>query len=103
VKLFGLATERKVRTEDWGEADDPVSGKEHVSSDWPKGVKPISFDAIGRLGFSEHDGQLYWDGRKVQTETKLGWFERGLAVAVAASSIVIALIEAARFSGFGAG
>jgi hypothetical protein len=46
---------------------------EDVKSDhsaWPEGVEPISWVNIDRLGVGQ-DNQLYWDGRRVETRSRL--------------------------------
>ncbi|MDW9582673.1 hypothetical protein GOB17_23935 [Sinorhizobium meliloti] len=64
---------------------------------WPKGVSGMTWDNMARIGVHEETGDLYWDGKKVSTRAKLETFERVLAFAVATSTVVLALIEGARF------
>lgn len=73
-----------------------------VPENWPPGIKAISSSGLSLLGIGT-DGALYWDGVKLQTETKLGKVERLLATTVAISSIVLAAIEVLRFMGYGEG
>ena len=64
---------------------------------WPKGVSGMTWDNMARIGVHEETGDLYWDGQKVQTKAKLETFERVLAFAVAASTVILAAVEVARF------
>lgn len=65
--------------------------------DWPEHVVPISISGVSLFGLHKKTGDLYWDGKKVQTKAKLETFERVLAFAVAASTVILAGIEIARF------
>lgn len=38
---------------------------------WPAGVQSITWDGIGRLGVGS-DNRLYWDGKPVVTQSRLG-------------------------------
>ena len=49
------------------------------------------------FGVHEETGNLYWDGKLVQTTNRLGNFERGLAIALAASLVSLAVLDAIRF------
>lgn len=37
---------------------------------WPRGVEPVSFEDLGRLGIDAGD-QLFWDGRPVEIRRRL--------------------------------
>lgn len=86
----------------WGNLGAEMEEDINKPATWPGGVKEITWNDLSRLGVGP-DNFLYWDGNRLQTETKLGTFERGLATTVALSSIVLAVIEVARFFGFGQG
>ena len=62
---------------------------------WPGGVTEMTIGHMARLGVGQ-DGFLYWDGKKLQTETRLATFERVLGIAVAVSTLVVASIESIR-------
>ncbi len=50
-----------------------------------------------RLTVDDQTGDLFWDGKKVKTESKLAWPERALATVATASSCVIALMSVLNF------
>jgi hypothetical protein len=58
-----------------------------AESKWPKGVTPISFMDLGRLGI-DAERQPYWDGEPVETRQKVG------ACLTVASAVVVALFTA---------
>jgi hypothetical protein len=64
--------------------------------DWPQNVRPISWNGLNLLG-SDGAGGLYWDGKKIQTVTRLGWIERILASAVAVGTVSMAVFDAIRY------
>ena len=39
-------------------------------STWPKGVRPISIDEVDGIGVDSR-GDLYWQGKRVETRTRL--------------------------------
>jgi len=53
---------------------------ETPKTEWPDDVTPISMDNFQRMGIGR-DQQLYWDGRRVETQRrlKLSWFQNLLA------------------------
>ena len=55
-------------------------------------------DGLSLLGLDEYNN-LYWDGQKIETTklVKLGGIEKLLAIAVAISSIIVAIVEVAKF------
>lgn len=55
---------------------------------WPQGVKEITFEAIGMLGFHERTHELYWNGEKVVTVRRLATVERWLAALAVAAAVV---------------
>ncbi len=58
-------------------------------SSWPEGVEPLSWANMGRIGVGR-DGHLYWDGRQVQTRSRLDlnvWQTIG-AVMIAVGTLV---------------
>lgn len=52
--------------------------------DWPEGVRPISVEGVGLFGI-DTDGQLYWDGKRVETVSRLSLTRRQRIVAGAAA------------------
>lgn len=73
--------------------------KEHKISnaqppeDWPKGVSPISQDGLALFGIHESTGDIYWDGKRVETKLTLGGKEAWLAWAVGISTVIMAFVE----------
>ena len=65
--------------------------------DWPRTVRPISMNGLGLLGVDERNGDLYWDGTKVETTKRLATFERTLAILATAATVAVAAVEVARF------
>lgn len=66
-----------------------------ASSNWPKGVKPISFMDLGRLGV-DAERRLYWDGEPVRVQQFIGlsfWQKVGVCL-TAASAVVVAFFTA---------
>jgi hypothetical protein len=57
---------------------------------WPHGVKRLLAADLLKFG-RDVDNTLYWDGKKVQTITRLGTFERILAGIVAFLAALAAL------------
>jgi hypothetical protein len=71
--------------------------REPAPSHWPRGVRQLSARGSDLFGVHEVTGNLYWDGKLVQTTNRLGNFERGLAIALAASLVSLAVLDAIRF------
>lgn len=57
-------------------------------ADWPPHIKPISIEGTGLFGIDPSTGDLYWDGRKVETTRRLANFERILATVGAAGALL---------------
>jgi hypothetical protein len=57
---------------------------------WPPNVRPMTIDETGLLGIRDRDGQLFWNGREIQTRKKvtLRGFELSLAVVVAVATLI---------------
>ena len=68
-----------------------------VPSHWPRGVRQLSLKGSALFGVHEDTGNLYWDGKLVQTANRLANFERGLAVILVASMLSLAVFDAIRF------
>jgi hypothetical protein len=68
---------------------DGSSRTKEFQKNWPQGVRPMSWDALGRLGVDDTN-QIYWDGKRLKTEVKLGWFASIAAVVLALSTVVAA-------------
>lgn len=61
----------------------------------PKGVTPISFMDLGRLGI-DVEKRLHWDGEPVETRQRISlsfWQKVGACLTVA-SAVVVALVNA---------
>ena len=57
---------------------------------WPKGVRPISFMDLGRLGIDARK-RLYWDGEPVETQHRINlsfWQKVGACLTVASAAVV---------------
>ncbi|MGI0525738.1 hypothetical protein [Rhizobium giardinii] len=81
---------------DWDAARRQPFADVETPDDWPKGVRPMSWQGINLLG-ADGVGGLYWDGKKVQTVTRLGFVERALATAVAVGTVSMAIFDAVRY------
>lgn len=79
---------------DFAEARRQPFADEPGPADWGD-VRPLSWNGIGLFGVGT-DGNLYWDGKLVETTKRLANFERVLAIIGAGSAAIIALIEVAR-------
>ncbi|MBB4347265.1 MULTISPECIES: hypothetical protein [Rhizobiaceae] len=66
-------------------------------AEWPAGVVPISIDGLALFGVHEASGELYWDGKRVETRITLARREAILAFLVAAATISMAVFDAWRF------
>ena len=47
---------------------------------WPKDVYAISMDQLDLLGVNYKTQKLYWDGKTVKTELRLGLMEKAIAL-----------------------
>lgn len=71
MRLQNFFQEEPLRDEDWNDSDGTVSGKNMESpADWPRGVTPMTWQGMGRLGFGE-DNRLYWDGKPILVEKRI--------------------------------
>lgn len=57
---------------DWDAARRQPFAEAETPDDWPKSVRPLSWNGISLFGVDEKRG-LFWDGKRVKTEIKLGW------------------------------
>lgn len=66
-----------------------MADKETEIDHWPDGVRPITWNAIGKLGFHEDTGKLYWDGNEIITKSvvQLGKNETLIAWIVAIATV----------------
>ncbi|ATU95563.1 hypothetical protein [Phyllobacterium zundukense] len=71
--------------------------RESVPPHWPREVKQLSLKGSALFGIHEETGNLYWDGKLVQTSNRLGNFERGLGMVLVASLVSLAIFDAIRF------
>lgn len=62
-----------------------------AESKWPKGVRPVSFMDLGRLGV-DAERQLYWDGEPLETRHRicLSFWQKLGAFLTVASVVVLA-------------
>ena len=76
--------------------DPPGTTRPDPAADYanPHGVRGLSQDDLGHLGLSR-EGELYWHGKPVQTEQRVGLknLERYLAAIVAAAAVVSAVAQ----------
>ena len=72
-------------------------GVDASNTHWPEKVRPISWDAIGKLGFHQVTGELYWDGKKVETSFGLSRRNEIIAWVVAGATVVMAVVDILRF------
>lgn len=71
--------------------------REPTPPHWPRGVRQLSTKGSDLFGIHEETGNLYWDGKLVQTTNRLGTFERALIIALTASLVSLAVFDATRF------
>ena len=75
-------------------------------STWPKGVRPISIDEVDGIGVDSR-GDLYWQGKRVETHTRLdlNWRQivyAGVLVVFAGLSAAGAIVQGwASYNGWG--
>jgi hypothetical protein len=64
-------------------------------SSWPPDVRAVTFDETGLLGIRDRDGQLFWNGKEIQTRRKvtLRGFELSLAVVAASATVVASTVS----------
>jgi len=82
---------------DWSDIRREKYANVNPPADWPTGVQPISIDGLSLFGVHHKTGEVYWDGQKLETKTILGWQEKTLALAVAVSTVSMAVFDALRF------
>lgn len=82
---------------DWDQIRKHKFAPDKPPADWPTGVQPISIDGVSLFGVHQTTGEVYWDGHRLETTTRLGTFERIIALLVAASTISMAVFDAIRF------
>ena len=84
---------------DWREIRKFAKSTEKPPPEWPDYVTPISLEGLGLLGLdSKH--RLYWDGEPVEVRKTvvLTWWQNGLAIAVALSTVVAAWITYSEYA-----
>lgn len=69
--------------------------------EWPPDVQPVSMQGLSLLGIDK-SFKLYWDGQPLQLASRLAWPERLFAGVGAASGLIIAGVQIAKFFGLGA-
>lgn len=65
--------------------------------EWPPGVRSIAIDEMDAIGV-DAAGNLYWHGKPVEIRhpLTLSFWQNALAIGVAVSAILLALIEVVR-------
>lgn len=74
---------------DWERARQQPFADVDTPDDWPKDVKPMNWQGLRLLG-ADSKGGLYWDGKKLKSEVKLGRFASLMGVLIAISTFVAA-------------
>lgn len=74
---------------DWEAARRQPFAETETPDDWPKSVRPLSWNGISLFGVDETRG-LFWDGKKVKTDVRLGWAATVLAGLIALSTLLTA-------------
>jgi hypothetical protein len=96
--LLPIIEETEMRLEtDLSDIRNSRFSREPAPSHWPRGVRQLSTKGSDLFGIHEETGNLYWDGKLVQTTNRLGNFERGLAVMLAVAAVSMAMFDAIRF------
>ena len=72
-----------------------------AESDWPPGIRTVSFQDIGRLGVGDDGRTLYWDGKRVEVKKRISltWWQVIIALVAALGSFVsagVAVLEYVR-------
>lgn len=63
---------------------------------WPKDVTPLSWNDSGLIGVHRKTRQLYWDGERIQTISRLGTPERIFAIIVTLATASMAIVDLIR-------
>ncbi|WP_114431056.1 hypothetical protein [Phyllobacterium bourgognense] len=71
--------------------------REPAPSHWPRNVRQLSLKGSALFGIHEETGNLYWDGKLIQTSNRLGSFERGLGIVLTTAIVVMAILDAVGF------
>ena len=72
------------------------------TSSWPKHVKQMGIGSFEHFGI-DAENNIYFDGKKVQYESRLALPERIMASAAAAATVVVAFVEIGRSAGWWGG
>lgn len=64
-------------------------------------LSDLSWNDLGRLRVNKLTNEIYWDGKKLKTASRLAWPERTFAAIGAFSGLLIAIIQLLRFLGHG--
>ncbi len=75
-----------------------MAKSETKTKHWPSGVHSITWNEIGKLGFHDVTGTMYWDGKEVVTRSivRLGSFELFLAIVATVSLAGMLVLDLAR-------
>jgi hypothetical protein len=73
-------------------------------ADWPKNVRPLTFNGISLLGTDEN-GVLYWDGKIVEVKkhlylTKIQSLGAVITVFAAFIGAIVGIVEILKYLGF---
>jgi hypothetical protein len=74
---------------DWDAARQQPFADVDTPNDWPRDVKPMNWQGMNLLG-ADGKGGLYWDGKKLRSEVKLGWFANLVGALIAISTVFAA-------------
>lgn len=66
--------------------------------EWPKELRAISRNGLTLFGIHDETGNLYWDGKALETKKrlKLTWYELLLAAMAAVGTFGVFVIDAGR-------
>ena len=69
---------------------------------WPDDVRVISQDGLNFIGV-DSSGRMYWDGKPIEIARtfSLTWWQKAGAVIGLLSGVSLALVDVARFLGYG--
>jgi hypothetical protein len=96
--VLPVKEEPKMRLEtDMSDIRNSRFSREPAPPHWPRNVRQLSAKGSDQFGIHEETGNLYWDGKLVQTTNRLGNFERGLVITLAVSMVSLAVFDAIRF------
>ena len=65
-----------------------------TESEWPSGIREVTFEDIGRLGVSDDGRTLYWDGKRVEVRKRISltFWQGTIALMAALGTLVSAVV-----------